>query len=108
MLDWYCIEYLSPSAFKKFNELMFPNIGVLSISTLETYDIKKLYGFFDKQGIYLTLETYKPNQWVYTISLSNGVVFGPTQFSKESRIEIEKDGFFECFKLLDKKLGHEK
>jgi hypothetical protein len=108
MLDWYCVEYLYPTAFKKFNDVMFPNIGVLSLSTIETYDIKKLYWFFDKQGIYLTLETYNPNQWVFTISLSNGVVFGPTQFSKENRVDIEKDGFLECFKLLDKKLSHDK
>jgi hypothetical protein len=106
MLDWYCIEYLYPNAFKKFNELMFPNIGVLSISTLETYDIKKLYRFFDKQEVYLTLEMYNPNQWVYTISLTNGGIVGPAQFSKESREDIEKEGFTECFKILDKKLSN--
>ncbi len=86
---------------------MFPNVGVLSISTITTYDLKKLYRFFDKEGIYLTLEMYNPKQWIFTISLSNGVVFGPVQSSKETREEAESDGFSECFRILEKKLTDE-
>ena len=52
MIDWYTIEYLYPESFKRFTNTMFPNMGVLSISSLEGYDIKKLYHFFDKEGIY--------------------------------------------------------
>lgn len=101
-MNWYEIEYLFPSAFKRFSEVMFPNMGVLSISTLETYDTKKLYSFFDKENIYLTIEMYNPCQWVFTISLHNGTVFGLTQDSTETREECEINGFFDCFKLLDK------
>lgn len=104
MIDWYCIEYLYPRAFVRFNETMFPNVGLLSISTINSYDIKKLYRFFDKEGIYLTVEMYNPKQWVYNISYNNGMVFGPEQSSKESREEIESDGFLECFRVLEKKL----
>lgn len=106
-MDWYCINFLYPTAFSRFGETMFPNVGILSISTLECYDVKKLYRFFDKEGIFLTIEMYNPHQWVCSISLSNGIVIGPTKDSKKTREEIEIDGFFECFKLLDKKLNHE-
>jgi hypothetical protein len=101
-MDWYTIEYLYPNGFKRFSELMFPNVGVLSLNTLEFYDNKKLYQFFDKEGIYLTLEMYKKSQWVYSISLHNGIVLGPGQDSKPTREECEVDGFLDCFKLLDK------
>ena len=104
MLDWYSIEYLYPKAFRRFNDNMFPNVGVLSISTIATYDLKKLYRFFDIEGVYLTIEMYNPKQWVFSISLQNGIVFGPNQSSKSNREEIEYDGFLECFKLLNKKL----
>ena len=102
MIDWYSVEYLYPSSFKKFTNVMFPNVGVLSLSTLEFYDTKKLYYFFDKEGVYLTIEMYNPHQWVFSISLHNGIVFGPTQDSKKTREEAEEDGFFECFRVLDK------
>lgn len=102
MIDWYTIEYLYPNAFRRFSEVMFPNVGVLSISTLEFYDYKKLYQFFDKDGIYLTIEMYNPHQWVFSISLHNGIVFGPTQDSKRTREETETNGFIECFKIMDK------
>jgi hypothetical protein len=102
MIDWYSVEYLYPSSFKKFTNIMFPNVGVLSLSTLEFYDTKKLYYFFDKEGVYLTIEMYNPHQWVFSISLANGVVFGPTQDSKTTRSEVEYDGFLECFRILDK------
>ena len=101
-MDWYSIEYLFPKAFKRFAEVMFPNVGLLSLNTLEFYDTKKLYQFFDKEGLYLTLEMYNPNQWVFSISLHNGVIFGPTQNSKPTREETETDGFLECFRILDK------
>jgi hypothetical protein len=101
-MDWYIIEYLYPTAFNKFKATMFPNVGVISISTLGLYDSKKLYQFFDKEGVYLTTEMYNPNQWVFTISLKNGIVFGPTQDSTHTREESENEGFLECFKILDK------
>ena len=101
MIDWYTIEYLYPKAFKEFSKKMFPNVGVLSISSLEFYDTKKLYHFFDKEGVYMTIEMYNPKQWVFSISLQNGIVFGPTQESKTTREETEQCGFIECFKVLD-------
>lgn len=101
MIDWYTIEYLYPKAFNTFSKKMFPNVGVLSISTLEFYDMKKLYQFFDREGVYLTVEMYNPNQWVFSISLHNGIVFGPTQDSKTTREETEYCGFVESFKTLD-------
>jgi len=101
-MDGYTIEYLFPDGFKRFSEIMFPSVGVLSLNTLEFYDNKKLYQFFDKEGIYLTLEMYKKTQWVYNISLHNGIVLGPGQDSKQTREECEIDGFFDCFKILDK------
>lgn len=103
-MDWYTIEFLYPKAFDRFKQKMFPYVGVVSLSTLNFYDIKKLYQFFDKEGIYLTTEIYNPNQWVFSISMSNGIVFGPTQESKTTRDEVEFDGFTECFRILDKKL----
>jgi len=85
---------------------MFPNMGVLSLSTLNLYDIKKLYQFFDKQGIYMNVEILQQNQWLFTVSLKNGIVYGPKQESKLSREDIETEGFIECFKILDNFLRH--
>ncbi len=104
-MDWYIVQYLYPKAFKRFTDIMFPNVGVISLSTLEFYDVKKLYQFFDKEGVYLNVEMYNPHQWVCSISLHNGIVFGPSQSSKTTRNEIEIDGFLECFKVLDKKIS---
>jgi len=104
MMDWYMIEFLYPIAFKKFTDTMFPNIGVISLSTLEFYDSKKLYQFFDKQGVFLTTELYRHHYWGFSISLQNGVVFGPNQESKTTREEIECEGFIECFRIMDKML----
>lgn len=104
MIDWYTIEYLYPKAFNKFICVMFPNVGIISTSTLNLYDQKKLYRFFDKEGIYLNIEMYNPNQWVYTISFHNGTVIAPSQFSKTTREETECEGFIECFKMLENKL----
>jgi hypothetical protein len=105
MLDWYTIKYLYPSAFGRFSEVMFPNIGVESVSTLELFDIKKLYHFFDKEGIFLIIEMYSKTNWDYCISLSNGFSFGPSKETKRTREEIECDGFIECFRFLDKKIS---
>jgi hypothetical protein len=102
MLDWYTINYLYPKSFERFSNVMFPNVGVVSLSTLEFYDSKKLYQFFDKEGVYLNVEMYNPHQWVFSVSLSNGIVFGPTQESKKNREDVEYDGFVECFKIMDK------
>lgn len=103
-MDWYTIEFLYPIAFKRFKERMFPNLGIISLSSLCLYDIKKLYYFFDKEGVYLTTEMYKPSQWVFSISMSCGIVFGIGGSSKPNREDIETDGFYECFKILDKKM----
>ncbi len=101
-MDWYTIKYLYPDAFERFILTMFPNTGIVSISTLFYYDNKKLFYFFDREGIYLLIERYNKNIWNYTISLNNGVSLGPGDSSKKSREECESEGFFHCFKILDK------
>lgn len=106
-MDWYVIKYLYPESFNKFVDVMFPYVGVISLTTLEMYDLKKLYRFFDKEGIYLTIEMYHPNRWVYSISLYNGIVFGPDQEIQSSRDNVESIGFGDCFKILDKILRDE-
>lgn len=103
-MDWYVVEYLYPDAFNMFKDKMFPNIGVLSLSSIECYDIKKLFGFFDREGIYLNIEMFTPHQWGFTISLYGGMVICPTQESRKTRETIECDGFMECFKLLQLKI----
>jgi hypothetical protein len=103
-MEWYVIEYLYPVSYKKFIDTMFPNMGMLSVTMLTFYDIKKLYKFFDKEEIFLTLEMLNKNQWCYTISLNKGNVIGTTECSNSIRDEIEKEGFTECFKILDNKL----
>lgn len=104
MLDWYIIEYLYPESYNKFIDTMFPNVGIISLSTLKHYDIKKLYGFFDKEGVFLNVEMYTPHSWSYTISFENGKTICPKHDNKKTREEIEIDGFLECFNYLDKKL----
>lgn len=101
MLNWRKIKEVYPRSYEKFVETMFPYVGVIGTSTLYLFDSKKLYYFFDKNGIYLTIERIGPNQWLYTISLSNGNVICPKQSSRESREEVELDGFLECFKILN-------
>lgn len=103
-MDWYVIQYLYPTALNRFCNTMFPNVGVPCISVLEFYDIKKLYHFFDKQGIYLTVEMITRDMWVYTVSLDNGRVIAPCQDTKKRREDIEVEGFYECFRLLESKL----
>jgi hypothetical protein len=106
-MDWYSIRYLYPKSFNRFSETMFPNIGLASLSTLLYYDNKKLYYFFDKEGIFLLVERYHTSLWNFSISLHNGVCFGPGGVSKKTREEIEEEGFNECFRLLDKILTTE-
>lgn len=107
-MEWYIIEFLYPNSFKRFTETMFPNVGVISLSILEFYDIKKLYRFFDLEGIYLTVEMLSKNQWVFSISTDNGTVLGTTKESRKNREEVEIDGFQECFRVLDKKIKDNK
>lgn len=102
-MDWYEIEYLYPKGFERFKEVMFPHTGLLSLNTLEFYDTKKLYHFFDKEHIYLIVEFLKPDQWVYTIT-TNDIVLGPGEF-QPTRDKCEVIGFGDCFKILDKKLN---
>lgn len=101
MLNWKKIKTSYPNSFEKFVETMFPYVGVIGVSTLSLYDVKKLYYFFDKQGIYLTIERIGPSQWLYTISFNDGSVISPKQSSRESRELVELDGFMECFRVLN-------
>jgi len=103
-MDWYVIQYLYPSAMRRFCERMFPNLGVPCVAVLEFYDIKKLYHFFDKQGVFLTVEMYAKDMWIYTISLDGGRVISSTNQSKSKREDIETEGFEECFRLLDNRI----
>lgn len=107
MIDWYVIEYLYPESFKKFIDTMYPNVGVISLSTLQHFDIKNLYYFFDKQGIYLTIETQGTHFFMYNISTDSGITFGNGFSCIFTREEIEINGFTECFKMLDKKLRYQ-
>jgi hypothetical protein len=105
MLDWYFIESLFPKSLNLFSKTMFPNVGLPSLSVLQYYDIKKLYNFFDRNGIYLTVEMLTKNRWVYNISMNDSRVIFPCQEPKLNRELTEIDGFFECFKLLEIKLN---
>ena len=105
MVDWYIVEYLYPKSYMKFVNIMFPNLGVISVSMLTYYDIKKLYGFFDKEYIFLNLEMYGGNNWCYIITALNGYVVCQGHSSGSSREDIEGDGFMECFRILEKKLN---
>ena len=101
-MDWYVIDYLYPKAFIRFSKIMFPNTGIPSLNTLEFFDNKKLYYFFDGEGIYFIPEIYNSNKWGYIISLQNGFVLSQMSPLKSNREECEIEGFYECFKLLDK------
>jgi hypothetical protein len=102
MIDWYIIQYLYPESYKMFVDRMFPNVGIISVSILDYYDIKKLYGFFDNEGIFLNLEMYCKDHWGFTISLHNGSPVCQGHNSGANREEIECDGFVECFRILEK------
>lgn len=103
-MDWYFIKNNCPKSFEKFIQNMFPNVGVPCITSLNLFDDRKLYKFFDDNGVFLNIEMYSKNQWVFTISLNNGYVIGNGINSKPTREEIEIEGFKECFKMLEKKL----
>jgi hypothetical protein len=105
MIEWYTIEYLYPNSFGEFTKMMFPNVGLPSISILQYYDIKKLYNFFDKYGVYLTIEMITKNNWVYTISITDNRFILSSRDSKQNRELIEIDGFYECFRILENKLN---
>jgi hypothetical protein len=107
-MRWSEIEKNCPDSYNKFVERMFPNLGVISVYVLEYFDIKRLYKFFDENGLYLIVEMYNPKQWQCSISFDNGIVVTPKTESKPCREEIEEEGFTECFKLLDKMLKDKK
>jgi len=101
-MDWYIIEYLYPNSFKLFIDTMFPSTGILSISVLKNYDIKKLYNFFDKQEIYLILELHCSNRWNYGIQVNNWYI--SSDVFEKTREDIEAEGFTYCFKKLEEKI----
>lgn len=105
-MDWYVVEYLYPDAFEEFKNKMFPNMGVLSLSTIECYDVKKLFGFFDREGIYLNIEMFTTHHWGFTILLHGGIVLCPPQEHRKNRESIECDGFMECFRMLQLKINN--
>jgi hypothetical protein len=102
-IGWYEIEYLYPQAYKRFIRKMFPNTGIISNASLKSFDQKHLYGFFDREGIYLNTEIIGSEaQWMYTL-FTNGVTLAFSQ-SRASREEIEIDGFSKCFEYLEKRI----
>lgn len=102
MIDWYLIEYLYPESFKRFIDVTFPNIGIVSINSLSFYKTKNLYSFFEKEGLFLNVEQCCPKRWLYTISIKNMIILGPINLRENNKEEIESEGFVECFKILDK------
>lgn len=104
MMDWYHIKNNYPKSFGRFIEKMYPNVGVPCVTILNLFDLKKLYGFFDYYGVILNIEMYNKNQWAFTVQMNNGFVIGNGLNCKQTREEIEIDGFLECFKMLEKKL----
>lgn len=99
-MDWYEIEYLYPNSYKRFVETMYPNMGIISISVLKNFNIKNLYNFFDKQGIYLILELNSINTWSFIIKKDNWILNHGYE-TKYNREEIENIGFYYCFKQLE-------
>lgn len=104
MLDWKFIETNHPVAFDKFVNVMFPNTGVPSLSSLTYYDIKKLYRFFDKFGIFLTVEMFTRDRWLFIITKGNGTVVSSQNINCGTREESEICGFIDCFEILEKRL----
>lgn len=102
-LDWHEIQYLFPLAYMHFVRKMFPNTGIVSNILLGLFNQKYLYGFFDREGIFLNTEIIGSNtQWLYTI-YSNGVTIG-NNCSHRSREDAEVEGFGKCFEFLENKL----
>lgn len=83
---------------------MFPNVGVVSISILKNFDIKKLYNFFDKEGFYLILELNQNKNWSFLLRKDNWII-GNQHETKKTRDEIEIVGFNYCFKQLEENLN---
>jgi hypothetical protein len=104
MIDWYHIKKTFPKSFEKLANQEFPNVGMPCVMSLGFFGLKKLYRFFDNNGVFLNIEMYNKNQWSFTISLHNGFVIGGGTNTKQTREEIEVEGFMECFKMLEKKL----
>jgi hypothetical protein len=102
-IDWYEMEYLFPQAYKRFIQKMFPSLGIPSCSALSYFDQKQLYGFFDREGIFLNTEVIGSQaQWMFTI-FTNGVTISNST-SRLSREDIEVEGFSKCFEYLEKHL----
>lgn len=99
-MDWYEIEYIYPKSYQRFIDIMFPNVGILSISILKNFDIKKLYYFFDKEGYYLILELNNNDNWSYVVKKDNWILSGDNE-TKKTREEIEIIGFNYCFKQME-------
>lgn len=99
-MDWYEIEYVYPKSYERFVNTMFPNVGVISISLLNNFDIKKLYNFFDKEGYFLILELNNNNNWTYIVKKDNWILGGGNE-TRKTREEIEIIGFNYCFKQLE-------
>jgi len=108
MIQWKKIKNNYPHSYKRFVEVMFPYVGVIGVSTLDVFDTKRLFFFFDKESVFLNVERLGPYQWVYTISLSDGRGSFPEQETRQTRDEIEIDGFNECFKVLNRELINNK
>jgi len=104
MIQWKKIKNNYPHSYKRFVEVMFPYVGVIGVSTLDVFDTKSLFFFFDKENVFLNVERMGSYQWIYTISLSDGRGSFPKQETRQTREEIEIDGFNECFKVLDREL----
>lgn len=103
ILDWYQIEFLYPKAFKHFTKRMFPNTGVASVSLLSCYDHRKLYSFFDREGIFLNVEILSMNKWNCTVHFKNGTSIG-VENTYNGRDMAEIVGFEKCFIYLENKL----
>jgi len=103
-MDWYSVKFLYPLSFDKLIKTIYPNVGLVSIITLESYNIKQLYSFFDDEGIYLITDLISSKIWVYNISTTGNKTTGMSKNSKATRDEIEIEGFYECFNILEQKI----
>ena len=101
--DWVFVKEECPLAFKLFRESVYPNTSSVNKSILSLYHIKNLYYFFDSVGILLSVECLSENQWLGNIQLRSGFSFS-VKGSHSSRIELEKEGFKECFVQLNNRL----
>ncbi len=104
MMNWKKIKREYPHSYKKFVEVMFPYVGVVGVITLNTFDVKRLFSFFDNESVFLNVERLTSYQWVYSILLKDGRGTFPKQESRSTREEVEIDGFEECFKVLNQEI----